>query len=359
MAERNTKLTVPMLRTEWEVGHGPPSVARSVARHINVLVVDDDEEQRTVICRALRQFGYHALSALNGTDAMSMHEAEPADIIISDWQMPEMDGMELCRRTRNLENSGQRGGRYTYFILTTSFDDKAVFVEGMRAGADDYVAKPIDLDELEARLCAATRVVSVYRELASANTELRRETRTSFRAARIDALTQVPNRLRLQEDLAVLEARARRYGHRNCLAILDIDRFKAFNDTYGHLAGDDALRRVAHSIHEQLRASDVVYRYGGEEFLVVLPEQSLADAARVVDRLRAQVEAMGMPAGFRKVLTVSGGVAELDVQVDSTIEDCIARADRALYRAKAHGRNRVEIASPGDVGEQAHAHAHP
>lgn len=304
---------------------------------LNVLVVDDEDAARQALETAVRLLGYKCRSARDGLEAWEMHQREHADVILSDWQMPRMDGVELCRRTRVDADEGT----YTYFIFMTSFGDKDHFLRGMEAGADDYHTKPVDLDELCARLASAGRVVAVYRKLAEKNAVLKRDSQLSFRVARIDALTQVSNRLSMDEDLKVLWSRAKRYLHRYSIAICDIDRFKRYNDHFGHLAGDDVLRRVAQTIRAQLREGDGLYRYGGEEFVVLLPEQSLAEAARAMDRVRLAVEHLGIATSRDHVVTISFGVAELELPVDRTPEDWLRRADAALYRAKANGRNRV------------------
>jgi two-component system chemotaxis response regulator CheY len=268
-----------------------------------------------------------------------MHQADHADVILSDWRMPRMDGIELCRRTRVADKEKA----YTYFIFMTAFDDKEHFLRGMDAGADDYQIKPIDLDELQARLASAERVISLYRRLAEKNSALRRDSQTSFKLARIDALTEVANRLRMKEDLGGLLSRAARYGHRYSAALCDVDWFKEYNDHYGHLAGDAVLQRIAHAIRAELRQGDGLYRYGGEEFLALFPEQSLVDAMHAAERIRRGVERLGIPTVTAKgVVTVSIGVAELTSSVDQTPEAWLERVDAALYRAKANGRDRVE-----------------
>ncbi len=279
-------------------------------------------------------------------EAWELHQREHADVILSDWQMPRMDGIELCRRTR--VNDGE--GPYTYFVFMTHFGDKEHFIRGMEAGADDYHTKPVDLDELRARLTSAERVVSLYRKLAEQNATLRRDSQASFRIARLDPLTQVSNRLSMDEDLKVLWARAKRYGRRYSIAISDIDRFKAYNDRFGHLAGDDVLRRIAQTIRGQLRRSDGLYRYGGEEFVALLPEQSLAEAEKAMNRVRVAAERLAIPAGDEAtVVTISVGIAELDRERDHSPEDWLRRADAALYRAKSGGRDRVETDRPATV----------
>ena len=310
---------------------------------LKVLVVEDEDAARQALEKAIRLLGYECRSARDGLDAWEMHQQEHADVILSDWQMPRMDGVELCRRTR--VNADE--GAYTYFIFMTSFGDKDHFLRGMEAGADDYHTKPVDLDELRARLVSAGRVVALYRKLSEKNAVLRHDSQASFRVARIDALTHVSNRLSMDEDLKVLWSRAKRYAHRYSIAICDIDRFKAYNDQFGHLAGDDVLRRVAQTIREQLREGDGLYRYGGEEFVVLLPEQSITEAAGAMDRVRLAVERLGIATKRgNRVVTISFGVAELDLPADGTPEDWLRRADAALYRAKASGRNRVETDRP-------------
>lgn len=310
------------------------------AAPLDVLVVDDDDATREAISAAVRGLGHTCRSAEDGEEAWKMHLATHADVILSDWTMPKMDGLELCKRVRAVE----REGGYTYFVFMTNFGDKAHFLQGMHVGADDYFAKPVDLDELKARIVSARRVLTLYRELAQKNKLLRRDSLQAFRVARIDALTQVSNRLSMDEDLATTLARARRYGHTFALAICDVDRFKQYNDHFGHLAGDDVLRRIAQAIREQLRTGDDLYRYGGEEFVVLFPEQTREEASHAMDRIRQAVEKLHIDtADQRGFVTMSVGVAELDLANDTTPQHWLRRADSALYRAKSEGRNRVEV----------------
>jgi two-component system cell cycle response regulator len=303
-----------------------------------VLVVDDDTGSCRALEKAIVSLGHSCRTASDGLEAWQMHQASHADVILSDWQMPRMDGLELCRRTRVADQEKA----YTYFIFMTAFDDREHFLRGMDAGADDYQVKPVDLEELQARLVSAGRVVSLYRKLAEKNSALRRDSQTSFSLARVDALTGLANRLRLNEDLAAIWSQARRYGRRYSAALCDIDWFKLYNDHLGHLAGDAALRNIAQMLRGQLRRADGIYRYGGEEFLVVLPEQSVTEALQVGERMCRAVEkaAIRTVAGDG-VVTISIGVAELTPE-DQTVEAWLDRADLALYEAKANGRNRVE-----------------
>jgi two-component system chemotaxis response regulator CheY len=298
---------------------------------VKILAVDDDAVSQVVVQALVTSLGHDCILAANGREAWSILQASPVDVVISDRVMPDMDGLELCRRIREDLTSG-----YTYVVLASALDEPAQAREGMLAGADDYLSKPLNRAELQLRLIAAERVSALHRKLEGLNAELRD-------AARRDPLTGLSNRLQLQEDLASLEDRVARYGHRYSVALLDIDHFKAYNDLYGHPAGDAALRAVAQVLAGTSRIGDSCYRYGGEEFLCVFPEQPVDRALAAIDRARAAVEDLGIPHCGSPVhgrLTVSAGVAELA----SGLPDAAAvlqRADEALYRAKALGRNTV------------------
>ncbi|MDB4937108.1 MAG: response regulator receiver modulated diguanylate cyclase [Labilithrix sp.] len=315
---------------------------RARASLLDVIVVDDDQSSRELIAIALESFGYPCRVAVDGNDALRQLADRPADVVISDWDMPRMTGAELCRRVR----SGGDDAPYTYFIIMTAFDDRDHLLAGMEAGADDYQRKPVRFDELEARLMSAGRVVDLHRRLASRSAELRDDSTRNYLASRTDALTGVGNRMRLDEEIATLLSRAKRYGHKCSLAICDLDFFKSFNDRFGHVAGDEALRTVADGMRANLRSADAVFRYGGEEFVILLIEQSLAEAESVMERMRAEIERLAIPSASGGPLTLSVGVAEIDPANDHTPEAWITRADEALYEAKSRGRNRVVSTRP-------------
>jgi two-component system cell cycle response regulator len=309
-----------------------------VSSNLKMLVVDDDRAALHSLECAINSFGHTCRTATDGLEAWRLHEADRADVILSDWDMPGMDGIELCKRTRVGADEA-----YTYFILMTAFSDKAHFLRGMEAGADDYQTKPIDLDELHARLMSAERVVSVYRRLADKNASLRRDSQAAIRLARVDPLTGVANRLHLRKDLEAQLARSHYDGVRCSIALCDVDYFKNYNDHFGHLAGDALLRNVAQTIRAQLRRGDALYRYGGDEFLMILSEQSVSDSSRAAERARGAVEKLGIrTTAGQGTVTISIGVAQL-LPADKVIDPWIERADAALYRAKAGGRNRVAI----------------
>jgi two-component system, cell cycle response regulator len=261
------------------------------------------------------------------------------DVIISDRQMPGMDGVELCRRVRQTPRLG-----YIYFIFFTVLSEKKQALLGIQTGADDYLTKPLDQHELEMRLIVAARMTALHQQLAEQQTQLERMNERLFGQSRRDSLTQLGNRLKLREDLEALSGQIDRDGHSYCAIMCDVDFFKAYNDHYGHLAGDTILQTIARTIDETSRAGDLVYRYGGEEFLWLLPGQSLALAARAAERLRRAVETLGLehagksPAG---VVTLSAGVAMTQLGMPKRIHLWLQQADSALYNAKKLGRNRV------------------
>ena len=310
---------------------------------MRVLIAEDSAAARVVLQRAVESLGHQTLVTSDGGEAWDIFRENGADVVISDWLMPGMEGPELCRRIR-----GHTEGPYTYFIFLTSLSERQDFLLGMQAGADDYLTKPLDKDELQVRLTVAGRVTSLHRQLAEKNGLLERLNGALYQSARTDPLTDLGNRLRLREELDILHGRVERYGHGYCAALIDIDRFKRYNDRYGHLAGDTALRRVAEVLSEQCRSGDVPYRYGGEEFLIILPEQSIETASIALDRIRKRVETLEVlhednpPYG---VLTISVGIAALERGSDVSGEQLLRRADAALYVAKESGRNRIEVSS--------------
>jgi two-component system cell cycle response regulator len=311
---------------------------------MRVLIVDDEPVSRMVMKQVLESLGHQVLAAEGGERGWELFQADQPDIVISDWMMPDVDGLELCRRIRH-----HREGVYASFILITSLDDKEHALKGMIAGADDYLTKPLDVDELKMRLVAADRLNKVHRRLAEQQTRLEQLNLELHHLARIDALTGLGNRLRLNEDLSALEAQAARYESGFCIGLLDLDRFKDYNDEYGHLKGDRALVAVADAITSQVRSADNCYRFGGEEFVCVFARQSLSTAAQALDRIRASVIDLGIPHSRNlplRVMTISAGASrEAPAQHHST-ETLLQRADEALYLAKQNGRNRVETCGP-------------
>jgi diguanylate cyclase (GGDEF)-like protein len=301
---------------------------------MKILVVDDEPLARCLVEAAVARLGYEATVAEDGEAAWQCYNQDRPEVLIADLLMPRVDGLELCRRVRVDTRAG-----YTYIILVTALRDRQDVVRGMEAGADDYLVKPVDLFDLQMRLTAAKRVTDLHAKLDRQRAQL-------AHLAHHDPLTGLGNRRSLQEDLEVLLARSRRYRRGFALAMCDIDHFKAYNDTHGHQDGDQALRAVAATIAGELRGGDSVYRYGGEEFLLVLPEQTLDTARIAVERVRSTVERLAIKhtAAGLSVLTISAGIAAYAPGDTTTAEELLRQADVALYRAKAAGRNRIAVA---------------
>ena len=250
--------------------------------------------------------------------------AQP-DVLITDWRMPGIDGTELVGRVRR-----ECVEAYTYVMVLTGHAGGEAARASMSAGADDLLRKPLRPDELDRKLIAARRLINLHEGLRH--------------DARSDPLTGIGNRRRLAEDLAGQHARAIRHRQTYGIAIADIDRFKDFNDAAGHLAGDEALRTIATTLAAKVRSGDSVYRYGGEEFVGLLPEMTLAGAMSAGTRWRAAIEELALPHPAGGVVTLSVGLAVLRPG-DQAPEDVLSRADQALYLAKTTGGNRVE--APG------------
>ncbi len=297
----------------------------------HILIADDETVSRRMLARTLRGWEYDVVEASDGALAWEILRRESAPrLAILDWMMPGLTGPEVCAQVRRRDT-----GSYTYILLLTSRNQKADLVEGMEAGADDYLIKPFDTQELEVRLRAGWRVLDLESDLIAAREALRDQ-------ATRDPLTWVWNRYAILETLQRELSRAVRECSAVGLAIADLDHFKRINDTCGHLAGDGVLREAAQRMQAALRAYDAVGRYGGEEFLVVLPGLGAADAAQIAERLRQAVAAEPVMTSAGPVaVTLSVGVASAS---GSTADRLIEAADEALYRAKAAGRNRVELA---------------
>jgi diguanylate cyclase (GGDEF)-like protein len=310
---------------------------------MRVLIAEDDAVSRMILQRAVQKFGHEVLVAEDGRKAWKLFRETPdVDVVISDWMMPDMDGLELCIKLREEERD-----EYTFFIFLTALGDKEHLLEGMQAGADDYLSKPLDRDQLEVRLIAAARVTALHRQLTKQKEELEKLNFELFKQARRDPLTRLGNRLRLHEDLEALRDRVERYGHSYCAVLCDVDSFKPYNDRYGHLKGDEVLQKVAETILRSFRTGDSFYRYGGEEFLIILPEQTLESTALSAERLRWAVEELAITHQASKpgVVTVSCGIAEVSPGENKAIEELLKEADEALYQAKEDGKNKVAVRS--------------
>jgi diguanylate cyclase (GGDEF)-like protein len=290
-----------------------------------VLVVDDHHSSAAFLQRTLEELGYQVATASDGEEAWSLLGTHQHRLVISDWRMPGLDGLELCRRIR-----GQSPGRYTYIVLVTGKGGDEDRVTALDAGADDFLAKPIDVRELTARLKIARRILAMQEELEWKNAQL-------LEMATTDPLTGLKNRRWFAEAFEAHAAQAVRHGQPLSLVLLDVDHFKAFNDDFGHPMGDGTLRAVAQVLSENVRRYDVVARYGGEEFAILLPSTDSDAALMLGERIRAAVERVEWPI---RPVTVSVGVSTLSRSRPGSA-DLLVEADQALYQAKRSGRNRV------------------
>jgi two-component system cell cycle response regulator len=299
-----------------------------------ILLVEDEPTTRLMTARQLKRAGYEVEAVANGVEALARLRDRFFPLLLTDWEMPEMDGLELCRAVRESSLEG-----YVYTILLTARDSKAHIIEGLQAGADDYLTKPVDDSELMARLNTGRRILELERSLKAANHEKHLLSIT-------DPLTGTFNRRYLMEQLQKEIERARRYSRPLTAVLCDIDHFKRVNDTHGHQAGDDVLRGFALLLTSTSRKGvDWVARYGGEEFVIVLPETTVEDGAAFAEKIRTLVaERKFTTSAGSLAITSSFGVAgydRVDGNDEASIDHLIAYADLCLYRSKEAGRNRV------------------
>jgi two-component system cell cycle response regulator len=317
-------------------GHNPRSRVRrgvSIATMMSaddktylVLVADDDGVTRAIVSSWLKGAGYAVIAAADGDEALKLAREQHPDLLLVDVTMPGRDGYEVCRAIQ----AGSATPPPVIFLTAHTQTDARV--AGLDAGAVDYIVKPFANEELVARVRAALRTKAVHDGLAD-------------RAAR-DGLTGLFNRRELDTRASQGVALAHRHDRPFSCLLLDIDHFKQVNDTHGHAAGDAVLREAAQRILDSSRISDIVGRYGGEEFVVLLPETSGEDAVLAADKLRGTLAAMPITAGAVSIpIRASIGVAAWSDAM-RTSADLYAAADEALYRAKELGRDRTELHDP-------------
>lgn len=297
-----------------------------------VLLADDEPVQRMLIGRMLTRAGYEVIAAEDGQQALQLMQSGNISLLVTDWEMPNLDGIGLCRAVRSMQLS-----HYVYTIVVTSRDAVEHVVMGLQSGADDYLTKPVTEPELLARLNAGKRLVEMERSLRAANEENRRLSIT-------DALTGVFNRRYLMDQLDREIERSQRYQRPLSLFLCDVDHFKRINDNYGHQCGDETLIKFAEVLRTGLRDTDWLARYGGEEFVVVLPETDVHAASHVAERCRALLAQSPLKLESRSLpVTASFGVAGWEQGTPPTAETdkLIAVADAGVYTSKANGRNQV------------------
>jgi two-component system, cell cycle response regulator len=307
---------------------------------LRILVAEDSKVYRHLIGSCLKEWDFNFRVANDGKSAWEILESEWAPTLaILDWILPGMTGLELCQRIRSRVNNEQ----YVYTIVLTAKNHPDDLLAAMDAGADDYLSKPFDPPEFKARLLAGRRIILLQRELISARESLR------F-AATHDSMTGLLNRMEIIAFLRREIARGRREERPIGIALTDLDHFKKVNDTYGHSAGDAVLQETARRFRAGLREYDGVGRYGGEEFLLIMPGCDLPTTMQRAGAIRRLIEKDAIVAPQGNVsATISMGVTVADPTRDASIESLLEEADEALYRAKHAGRNRVECGDPALV----------
>jgi diguanylate cyclase (GGDEF)-like protein len=313
----------PAAGTSPVVAGGTPPAAAGVTQATRILIAEDDVVTARLLRALLDSWGFDVITVTDGVSALAvLQTADAPRLAILDWMMPGLDGPEVCRRAR-----AHRPGVPMYLILVTSREARRDVVAGLDAGADDYVVKPPDPEELRSRLKAGIRVLDMEHHFE--------------RVAMVDGLTELPNRRSLDDTFSRQLTRTLREQQPVSLLMIDVDHFKALNDTHGHMTGDAVLRRVAQILRQQVRPQDLVARYGGEEFALLLPNTEPDAAVSIADRLRKAIalgQVNGASESFPSV-TVSVGVSSARTAI--SLSELMSQADAALYRAKQAGRNRV------------------
>jgi two-component system, cell cycle response regulator len=300
---------------------------------LSVLVADDSAVARKVVAQTLPADLYTVLPARSGTEALELFVRDRPAIVITDWMMPDLTGIELCTRIR-----AECQDSYVYIILLTTLSGSDQLLEALHAGADEFLTKPVNPEELLARVGAGRRSMLLHREIAAKN-------RLLEQLALTDALTGLPNRRAIESWAERQLNGAARHGFPLSVVVADLDHFKSVNDEYGHEAGDEVLKAFAGILEASVRQSDMCARIGGEEFLLLLTHAEREGVEIAVERMRQKTEAHRFRIGGQELrVTASFGVASLVSGHSTDFARLVAHADGALYSAKRHGRNRVEFA---------------
>jgi two-component system cell cycle response regulator len=303
----------------------------AAAQDFKVLVADDSPIYRKLVEHTLSEKQYAVLFAKSGREAIDLFSEHLPSLVITDWMMPDLSGIELCEHIRN--HSRQT---YTYIIILTGITEKNKLVKGLAAGADDYLTKPFHSDELLARVGVGRRIVELHRQLEAKNRMLEE-------LALSDPLTGLPNRRAIDDWATRQLSGAARYGFSFLVVLADLDHFKAVNDTHGHNAGDTVLKKFSEIVKANSRRSDMCGRIGGEEFLFVLTHTTQEGARVVIERIRAEFEATKFDFdGTSLTVTASFGLADFEGTRAPDFNQLVAQADAALYAAKRSGRNRIQ-----------------
>ena len=314
---------------------GPSNTAALVqapGQDFKILVVDDSPIYRKLVEQALSEESHSILFAKNGREALEVFAEHRPALVITDWTMPDISGLELCQRIRRDFQQ-----QYAYLILVTSNSNKEQVIEGLAAGADDYLTKPFHPGELVARVGVGRRIIELHHQVQAKNRQLEE-------LALTDPSTGLPNRRAIDVWINPQLSASARHDFPIWVVIADLDHFKRINDTYGHDAGDTVLKRFSELLRSNTRQSNVCGRLGGEEFLLVLTHVDRDQATVAIDRIRRcfEIEQFRFEGGTTAV-TASFGVAGFHGAQAPTFHTLLTRADAALYAAKSKGRNRVEF----------------
>jgi diguanylate cyclase (GGDEF)-like protein len=308
---------------------------------LTILVIEDHPDQRDLLAIVLQREGYRVITAANGVEGLAKLEQEPVQIALSDIMMPKMDGFELIKQIRS-----NPATKSIYFILITARIQEGDRVRGLDLGADDYITKPFSFSELLARVRVGSRLVQYQRHLEH--------------QTQVDSLTGLFNRRAFEKKIDDEFQRSKRYQHPLSLLILDIDHFKVINDTYGHHGGDTALIKISEILRSKTRQSDFPSRFGGEEFVLVLPDTDDDSALQVANKLHEEIRSAtyGTP-GRPFTLTVSIGLSSTAGGMYRDWQEMLEDADRALYQAKNNGRNRIETCFHRKKNDVPQSSSHP
>ncbi|MDD3325527.1 MAG: diguanylate cyclase [Zoogloea sp.] len=314
---------------------------------MRALLIEDTLTSATLVSHQLRKIGIEPILARDGEKGIELFQKEHPDLILLDIIMPGMDGFEVARRIRQLEQAGE----WTPIIFLTARTSDEDLEKAIAVGGDDYLIKPVSEIVLAAKVRAMQRIAQMRYSLLILTRKLDHANQELTRLSSLDGLTGIPNRRQFDETLLREWRRACRQGKPLSMLLCDVDRFKQFNDGYGHQVGDECLKAVARTLQSTLRRpADLVARYGGEEFAVILPDTDLGGALLVAEAMRASVEGLRITHRYAGpesgVVTISAGVATLvPARGHSDSADLIRQADEALYQAKEGGRNRIAAAS--------------
>jgi len=312
-----------------------------IGQPLTIVVIEDHPDQRDLLAIVLQREGYRVVTAANGLEALDKLRQETVHIALSDIMMPKMDGFELIKKIR-----GDEALKNIYLILITARIQEGDRVRGLDLGADDYITKPFSFSELLARVRVGSRVVQYQQHL---------EYQTQ-----IDSLTGLFNRRAFEKKISDEFERAKRYRHPLSLLILDIDNFKNINDTFGHHGGDSALIRISETLRAKTRQSDFPSRYGGEEFVLILPETDQESALQVANKIQDEIRACSFGNNSKHFsLTVSIGISSTSNQDYADWNQMLQDADRALYVAKNNGKDRAEAYWSEKPYSPTHILAHP